>query len=120
MKSLLEAIGISHTDDQLGGFEINRIGQQRSNQNRLIKMNVKSKENRKNILEKAPSLKTSQSPWNKIYLKKDLHPVYIKENQRIHKKMKLLKEQNAEKTVKIVKGSILVDNVVVDKNMFFV
>ena len=125
VKCLLEVLGVGPTNEQLNTFGISRIGQPRSNQTRLIKLNVKSKDIRKIILEKAPSLKNYEVSWNKVYLKKDLHPVFIKENQKIrkseiHKKMKLLKEQNTEKSVKIVKGYLMVDDVIVDKNIFFV
>ena len=45
--------------------------------------------------------------------------MYIKETQRIHKKMKELKAQNIEKTEKIENGSLIVDDIIVDKNHFF-
>ena len=89
------------------------------NQSRLIKVNVKSKDTRDLILEKAPSLKEKNDLWRKIYVKKDVHPVYSRETSRIYKKMKTLKEQNPEKEVKITDGKLMVDGNVVDKNMFF-
>ena len=92
MTYLFQIMGLRITEEQVNDFEISRIGQPRPNRSRLIKMNVKSKEVRKSILEKSPSLKTSNPPWNKVFVKKDLHPVYIKENQRIHKKLKILRK----------------------------
>ena len=56
-------------------------------------------------------------------MKKDLHPVYAKENQRIRKKRYDLATQfsknNEEKEVKIVKGALQVNGVTVDRNLFF-
>ena len=58
-----------------------------------------------------------------MYVKKDLHPVYAKENQRIRKKRYDLAthyaNNNEQKEVKLVNGAIQVDGVTVDKNMFF-
>ena len=77
---------------------------------------------RDKVLSVASRLK-SQPIWTKVYIKKDLHPVYAKENQRIRKKQYDLSthfsSNNEEKEVKIVKGALLVDGVVVDRNLFF-
>ena len=100
-------------------FEYTRIGQSRDNATRLMKVNVRSKITRDKILEKAPSLKGKNEVWKKIYVKKDVHPVYSKETSRIYRKMKALKEQNPDKEVKIQDGKPLVDGRRVDKNLFF-
>ena len=100
-------------------FECETIGQARDNSIRLIKVNVKSKATRDLILEKAPQLKESREPWKKVYVKKDVHPVYSKETSRIYKKMKELKENNPNKDIKIHEGKLLVDNKVIDRNLFF-
>ena len=52
-------------------------------------------------------------------MKKDVHPVYSKETSRIYKKMKELKEKNPDKDVKILDGKLMVDDKVIDKNLFF-
>ena len=59
-------------------------------------------------------------PWKYIYIKKDLHPVYLKENKRIYKKLYDMKENpdNADKEIKVVKGKLLVDGNIIDKNTF--
>ena len=100
-------------------FEYTRIGQSRDNATRLVKVNVKSKIARDKILDKAPTLKGKNELWKKIYVKKDVHPVYSKETSRIYRKMKALKEQNPTKEVKIQDGKLMVDGRIVDKNMFF-
>ena len=101
-------------------LEISRIGAPKDNSIRLIKVNMKSKAKRDVILKKAPMLKTKSEGWKKVYVKKDLHPVYTKENKRIYSKMKELKEKNPTKDIKIDKGKLLVDGKVVDSNTFFV
>ena len=100
-------------------YEYTRIGQIKDNATRLVKVNVQSKETRDKILEKAPSLKDKNELWKKVYVKKDVHPVYSKETSRIYKKMKLLKEKNPEKEVKIFEGKLMMDGKVIDKNLFF-
>ena len=99
-------------------FECSRIGQIKENATRLVKVNVGSKVTRDLILQKAPSLKKKEL-WGRIYVKKDVHPVYSKETSRIYRKMKSLKEKNPTKEVKIVDGKLTVDGRTVDKNMFF-
>ena len=100
-------------------LECNRIGQNKDNVTRLLKVDVKTKAIRDKILEKAPNLKEKSEFWKKIYVKKDVHPVYSKETSRIYKKMKRLKEENPDKEVKIHEGKLLFDGKTVDKNLFF-
>ena len=93
---------------------------ERPDKPRLLKVGVLSKDNRNNILKKAPSLRQKNEPWKNIFVKKDLHPVYRKENGRILKKMKDLKENNPPETeIRIVNGALTVDGNIVDRNSFF-
>ena len=71
------------------------------------------------MLQKAPTLKHKDEPWKKIYIKKDLHPVYTKEKQRLYNMMKDLRKKNPDKDIKIDKGQLLVDGLKVDSNTFF-
>ena len=105
--------------DNVNIFECSRIGQGRDNATRLVKVDVKSKATRDKILEKAPVLKDKSELWKKIYVKKDVHPVYSKETSRIYRKMKKLKEENPGKEVKILDGKLIFDGKTVDKNLFF-
>ena len=100
---------------------INRIGKQRSNYKRLIKVVLPTVALRNVILDNAKKLKTFTDLWKYIYIKKDLHPVYLKENKRIYKKLYDMKQNpdNADKEIKVVKGKLLVDGNIVDKNTFF-
>ena len=100
-------------------FEYSRIGQTKENVTRLVKVNVGSKVTRDKIIEKASSLKDKNEFWKKIYVKKDVHPLYSKETSRLYQKMKTLKEENPNKDVKILEGKLMMDGRVVDKNLFF-
>ena len=97
-----------------------RIGKPKQDYPRLIKLKVKSKDQRNTITEKAMKLKTV--PYlKKTYIKKDTHPVYVQETSRLRAKMKKLKEiPGNEDKVKIVNGNLEVDGKIIDKNTFFV
>ena len=120
VRCLFDEMGVpADTTDEFEDLEISRIGERKGNATRLVKVNLKSKSKRDGVLEKSSTLKQKHAPWNKIYVKKDLHPVYTRENQRLHKKMKDLRSKNPEKEVKIVKGVLMVDGKREDSNMFF-
>ena len=102
---------------------IERIGNPNPNhKKRLIKVNVGTNEIREKIMEECKKLKNIQDPWKNIYINRDAHPVYAKENKRIRDKVKMLKAQpgfsHESNRVKIVKGHIQVDNVITDRNLF--
>ena len=120
IKRLLEVMEVeADVLANVDAFECSRIGQIKENATRLVKVNVGSKVTRDLILQKAPSLKHKNELWGRVYVKKDVHPVYSKETSRIYRKMKSLKEKNPTKEVKIVDGKLTVDGRTVDKNMFF-
>ena len=103
--------------------EIVRIGKPSVNYTRIVKLNVRSKTNRDAILLKSKDLKNNtEDSVSSVYLKKDLHPVLVHENNRLRRKMKDLKklESNNGKEIKLLKGKLLIDNSVVDQNMLFV
>ena len=100
-------------------LEMSRIGQQNNSMTRLLKINVNSKTSRDAILEKAKLLKNKNEPWKRVYVKKDVHIVYAKENQRLNNRRKELREKNPNSDVKILDGKLLLDDRVIDKNMFF-
>ena len=57
----------------------------------------------------------------KVYIKKDTHPVYVQETNRLRAKMKELQAIPANKDkVKIVDGKLELDGVTIDRNTFFV
>ena len=106
---------------ETANFKYERIGKPRSDSPRLLKVNVTSKVIRNSILEKARVLRINPEPWRNIYIKKDLHPVYRKENQRIQKKIRELKQNDtANSEIKISDGALTVNGEVVDHNSFFI
>ena len=100
-------------------LEMSRIGQQNETMTRLLKVDVKSKATRDRILDKAKDLKGKNEPWKRVYVKKDVHIVYAKENQRLNNRRKDLREKNPNSDIKILDGKLLIDDRVVDRNMFF-
>ena len=88
-----------------------------------MKVVTTSADERDKVLPLSSKLKSLPEPWSKVYVKKDLHPVYSKENQRIRKKRYDLQTQfnnnNEQREVKIVNGQLQVDGVTVDRNLFF-
>ena len=121
VKALIASI-TQNEQFNVGAWDISRIGRPREGSNRAIKIVTTSIDEREKVLSLAPHLKT-QPAWSKVFMKKDLHPVYAKENQRIRKKRYDLATQfsnnNEQKEVKIVKGALQVDGVTVDRNLFF-
>ena len=72
------------------------------------------------ILKNSKKFKTSNNPWNKVFIKKDLHPLYLKENKRIYKKLYDLKQlpENVNEEIKVVIGKLFMDGNIIDKNTF--
>ena len=118
VSTLFKEIGLALPE----GYTLTRLGKQKDNFNRVIKMNVMSKEYRDVITKDSKLLKGKRLPWGKIYINRDLHPVLVQENNRLrHKKNNLMKlEENKNKNVKIEKGKLTIDGEVVDENLFFV
>ena len=65
---------------------------------------------RDEFLKNSDKLKNTNEPWSNRYLKKDQHPVYLAENNRLRRKKFVLKKlpENETKEVKIVNGKLLV------------
>ena len=97
--------------------ECTRIGKPKANYTRLLKIKVANKEQRKTVLDNSSKLK-AQEHLIKVYLKKDTHPVYVQETNRLRAKMKEL-PANKDK-VQIVDGKLEVDGMIIDSNTFFV
>ena len=56
-----------------------------------LKVNIGDNLTRKKILDIAKRLKLLESPWKLVYQNRDIHPVYLTENQRIRNKMRVEK-----------------------------
>ena len=121
IKWLLARMENSAFDGEIDDLHVSRIGDAKTGYNRVLKITLPSVERRDEFLKNTSKMKEAPSPWNKVYIKKDQHPVYIAENNRLRRKANELRRKAGyeNKEVKIFNGKILVDNVVVDKNMFF-
>ena len=121
IKWLLQRMENNDFDNQIEGLDVSRIGEEKAGSNRVVKIVMESVEKRDKFLKNTSKMKDAPEPWNKVFVKKDQHPVYIAENNRLRKKAYDLKRTQGyeNKEVKVFNGKVLVDNVVVDKNLFF-
>ena len=73
------------------------------------------------VMSNAKGLKNETAPWNKVYIKKDLHPVLVRENNRLRQKFKKLQQcpENKDREIKLEKGKLKVDGEIIDQNLFF-
>ena len=103
------------------GFTLTRIGKQKDNYNRFIKIDVNNKDNRDSVMNNAKLLKNAIAPWDKVYIKKDLHPVLVQENNRLRQKKKKVQNlpENNNKEEKLENGELKVDDMIIDQNLFF-
>ena len=108
--------------DLVKNFEFQRLGKYTDGRQRVLKVNVLNKSRREAIVKQAQKLKQCGELWKKVFLNRDSHPVYAKENQRLRKKMNEMKRQpgfeHETGRVKIVRGHLQVDGISVDKNLF--
>ena len=86
--------------------DINRIGKTKDGYNRVIRVKLASTHERNEFMKNARILKNLNEPWKLIYFKKDLHPVYLSENNRIQKKLRQLKD-DLNNGVKYIENGVL-------------
>ena len=124
VSTMLSIISQDEQNFNVNEWDISRIGKPRQGGTRALKIIMSSPEERDDVLSIASKLKTAGDTWKKVYIKKDLHPVYIKENNRIRKKrydlVNKYKYNRENHEVQIVRGELKVDGYTVDKNLFFV
>ena len=122
-KYLIHKIGINDIDAQIDDFEFSRLGLPADGKKRVLKINVGTKESRDKICKETKKIKLLPAPWKHVYINKDVHPVYLKENQRIRKKMQELKKvpgfEHESGRVKLENGMLTVDGSTVDQNLFY-
>ena len=106
---------------QMDTMDISRMGVEKVGYNRVVKIVLPSVEVRNEFLKNTSKMKDCQDPWKKVYIKKDQHPVYLAENNRLRKKATELKKKPGyeNKEIKIFNGKLTVDNNEVDRNLFF-
>ena len=89
---------------------------------RMLKVSVGTRAIRDKICSESNKIKLLDAPWKLVYINKDSHPVYLKENQRLRNKMRDIKKQQGFEhntgRVKITKGLLQVDGITVDHNLF--
>ena len=123
-KCLMHKIGINDIDEQIDEFEFARIGAPADGKKRVLKINVGTKDSRDKICKESKKVKLLPAPWKYVYINKDVHPVYMKENQRIRKKMQELKKvpgyEHESGRVKLENGMLTVDGSTVDQNLFHI
>ena len=76
---------------------------------------------RDELLKNSNKLKNATEIWKKVYIKKDRHPVYVAENNRLRTKMMILRQkpENKDKKIVISNGKLYVNDDIVEKNSFF-
>ena len=117
IEGLFRIIGVNLPE----GSKMERLGKPNDRYSRSIKLNVVSKVNRDSVITRSKELKNANEPWNAVYINYDQHPAVVEEDKRLRKKKKTLQnlEENREKDIRIEKGELKVDGVVVDSNILF-
>ena len=108
-------------DENLENITISRIGKERTGMNRLIKVTFRNNNDRDSFVKNSNKLKAAPVVMKSVYVKKDQHPVYVAENNRLRAKMTKLRNEDKtkQKTITIKDGKLTVDGNVVDSNLFF-
>ena len=121
IRALLKLMENDTFDDQIDTMDISRIGAAKAGYNRVIKIILPSIEERNEFLKNTSKIKDCADPWKKVFVKKDQHPVYIAENNRLRRKAGELKKKPGydRKEVKIFNGKLMVNNNEIDQNLFF-
>ena len=108
-------------EESIQNLNINRIGQKREGMPRMIKIVFPNMNERDAFVKNSSKIKNAPDIWKKVYVKKDQHPVYVNENNRLRKKMVDLRKlpNNKDKEIFIKNGKLTIDGIVVDQNLFF-
>ena len=110
-----------HFNGRTADFEMSRLGEGKPGFNRVLKIVLENMAERNEFLKDTMKMKEAPAPWNKVFVKKDQHPVYLDENRRLRRKIGELKKKPGyeNKEIKIQNGQLMVDNVSIDRNLFF-
>ena len=114
-------MGNELSENSLDDIEIFRIGKPREGMERMIKVSFPNADARNEFVKNSSRLKTASDLWKNVYVRKDQHPVYASENNRLRKKMGTLRRDpaNANKDIALKDGKLTVDGHTVDHNLFF-
>lgn len=80
LKKIWEEIGATN---QIQSYKRLGRNEARGNRRRPILVTLASKSERDSILEKSPVLKERRTPYDKVYIKKDVHPAVRQEWKRL-------------------------------------
>ena len=111
-----------HIQEQvLQNLKISRIGQERNGIPRMLKVEFADMKARDAFVKNSSKMKEAPEIWKKVYIKKDQHPVYVSENNRLRKKTSDLRKlpENAGKETFIKDGKLTINGSIVDQNLFF-
>ena len=105
----------------LENLMISRIGLERNRIPRMLKVEFADMKARDAFVKNSSKMKEAPEVWKKVYIKKDQHPVYVSENNRLRKKMTDLRKlpENAEKDIFIKDGKLTINGSIIDQNLFF-
>ena len=84
--------------------DFHRIGKKRKDGSRLLKVKVKTREKKVEILRKAKSLRTSDS-FKQVFIRPDLTPMQLEEDKRLRREVRERKLRGED--VLIVKGRVI-------------
>ena len=121
IKYISKIMGSEVNDNELQNIEVSRIGTIRDGMSRMIKLTFNDQGKRDAFVKNSSEMKKAPEQFKRVYIRKDQHPVYAAENNRLRKKMiNLRKEEgNDQKTIMIKDGKLTIDGSVVDSNLFF-
>ena len=121
VKWILKITGNDYFDGRTDDFEMSRLGEVKRGFNRALKIVLADMTERNKFLKDTIKMKDAPAPWNKVFVKKDQHSVYLDKNKRLRIKKNELKKKSGyeNKEIQIVNSQLLVDNVSIDRNLFF-
>ena len=123
VNNIFSEIGVGEEIKIVNENKVTRIGRKIENMSRILKVKLPDAKYKETVLANSSKLKNIDAPFNKVFIKKDMHPVYLNENKRLWKKMAELKKKDGygheTGRVKIDNGELKVDGRTVDKNTFF-
>ena len=107
--------------EMINNLDISRIGKPREGIPRMVKIVFANMADRDAFTKNSSKMKGAPEIWKKVYIKKDQHPVYIAENNRLRKKMSDLRKipENNDKEVIIKNGKLTINGAIIDQNLFF-
>jgi hypothetical protein len=114
--NIMGEIDVQGSEDLM---EVKRLGKQIEGRTRAMLVSFTDKQVRQNVLKNAKKLKDSAAPYNKVYIKKDIHPMVRKELNRLRKveQEEKRKPENQGKTIKYdyKERTVTRDGLVIDR-----